>query len=154
MAVHRHEQVVGVQHLVVLEVVQQGIGHSAWLTGKENGGAFNSGRWADKNSIKKTFEVYRVRLQFFVQYLATLFPGHHQREDGPCNQDRKPAALDKFERVRCQKCKINHKENTRGRQAQRQRVFPAIPDDIKRQDGGDQHVAAHRNAIGSGQRFG
>ena len=47
--------------------------------------------------------------------------------------------------------RFDDEEETRGQQAQPQRVFPAVANDIEREHGGDEHVGAHGNAVGRRQ---
>ena len=53
MVSHGHKQVVGVQHFVVFQVVQQRIGDGARLSGQENGRTFHANRGADKHGLQK-----------------------------------------------------------------------------------------------------
>ena len=154
MAAHRHKQVGFVQHLVVLEVVQQCAGHRAWLCAQEDRCAFNPSRWAQKYRFQKTLQVNRVGLQLFLEDVTAFLPGHHQGKNQACNQNGKPAALNKLQCIRCQKRKVNDKENARSGDAQTKRVLPAVANHVKSQNGGDQHVAAHSDAISRGQRVG
>ena len=55
-----HKQVVLVQHLVVLEVVQHGIGDHAGLCCQEDRGAFDAHRRADKHRLQKAGQVDRI----------------------------------------------------------------------------------------------
>ena len=139
------------QHLVVLEVVQQGVGHDAGLGGQEHGGAFHAGRGADEHGLQEARQVQRVLSQRVVEQTAPLLPGHHEQEDGPADQQREPAAVEQLEQVGAEKGQVHHKEEARGPDAQRQRVFPAITDHEERQYGGDQHVQCHGDAVGGRQ---
>jgi hypothetical protein len=52
---HRHEQVVRVQHLVVLQVVQQRVGGDAGLAGQEHRRALDTRRRADEDRLEESF---------------------------------------------------------------------------------------------------
>ena len=142
------------QHLVVLEVVQQRIGHCAWRCGQKYCSAFNPNRWTDKNRFQKTRQFNCIFTQLLVQNKATIFPRHHQGKNRARQQDGKPSTLNKLEHVGCQKQKVDQKENACGRDAHPQRVLPAKTHHIKRQNSSNQHVATHGYAISCGQCFG
>ena len=151
MVAHRDEEVLLVQHLVVLEVVQQGIGHCSRLSRQKNGGAFHPGRGADEDRLQKILEVNGISAQLGVEQTAALLPRHHQGEQGAANHQREPPALEQLEQVGCKERQIHHKEAARGSQAQSQRVAPAVADHKERERGGDQHVQRHGNAVGRRQ---
>jgi hypothetical protein len=54
-------------------------------------------------------------------------------------------------RLEAKKAKSTTKKDAGGRDAQAQRVFPAVADHVESQDGGDQHVGADRDAVGRRQ---
>ena len=104
---HRDKKVVFMQHLVVLEVVQHGIGHGARLGGQKDCRAFYAPRRVDEHGVKKAFEINGIVTQLFIKNEPPFFPGHHQRKNGACNQDWEPATFDKFEGVGGQEGKVN-----------------------------------------------
>ena len=135
------------QHLVVLEVVQQRIGHAAGLGRQENRRAFNP-RWrADEDRGQKARQVNRVAAQFFIEDLPALFPGDHQGEDHAANDQRKPAASEKLHHVGGEKREVDDKKHAGRGNAKAQRVFPAVANHKKGQYGGDQHVSADGDAV-------
>ena len=148
---HGDEQVVLVQHLVVLEVVQQRVGHGAGLSRQEHGSAVHPCWWADEDCVDETVEVQRVCAQLFIEQAPALFPGHHEREDGTSYDQREPAAIKQLEQVGAPKRQVHQKEKARGTDAEEQWVFPAVPNDVKGQDSGNQHVGRDRNAVGCRQ---
>ena len=148
---YRDKQIGRVQHLVVFQVVQQGIGYGAGLGGQKHGGAFHPHRRANKHGLQKTGQVHGISAYFGVEQGASVFPGQHQGEDDAANGQWEPAAVKQLHEVGGPERQVHHKEETGGAQTQGQRVFPAIANDVKRQHGGDQHVGAHRNAVSSGQ---
>ena len=147
MVAHRHKQVVGVQHLVVLEVVEQRVGHAALVRRQEHRRSLDPGRRADKHRFQKAFQIQRVGTQLFIQQTAAVLPGHHQREDRATDGQWEPATVEQLEHVGCPERKVHHEEEAGGGNAQPQGVLPAISNDVERQDGGDQHVGADRNAV-------
>ena len=151
MVVHGDKQVLLVQYLVVLEVVQQGIGYRASFGRQEDGRAIHPGGRADEDRFQKVLEVDGIGAQLVVQQAAPFLPGHHEREHDAANHQREPAALEQLEQVGGEERQVHHKEAARGRNAQRQRIPPAVADDEEGQRGGDQHVQRHRNAVGCGQ---
>ena len=148
---HRHKQVVVVQHLVVLEVVQHGVGNGAHLGGEKHSRALNTGRRADKDCLQKAGQINGIGAQLFIEQAPTVFPGQHQGEDGPTNSQREPATVKQLEQVGRPEGKVHRKEEACGANAQSQRVVPAIANHVERQHGGDQHVGAHGNTVGRGQ---
>ena len=151
MVAHRDKQVGVVQHLVVFEVVQQSVGHSAHGGGQKHGRAFHPCGRADEYGFQKTGQVHGVGLELGVQQRTPVFPGAHKQENHAANEQRKPAAIEQLEHIGAPKHQVHCKEETGSSQAQPQRVFPAVAHHIKGQNSGDQHVGAHRNAIGCGQ---
>ena len=151
MVAHRDKQVVLVQHFVVLEVVQHGIGNGAGFGRQEHRRAFHACWRTDKYRFQETGQVDRIGAQFLVHQAPAVFPGHHQRKDGAADQQREPAAVKQLEQIRGPERKVNDEEKAGGRDAHGERKVPAVADDEESQDGGDQHVGAHRYAVGAGQ---
>ena len=100
-----------VQHLVVLEVVQHGVGHRAGLGGEEHRRALDP-RWrTDEHGFQKTGQIDRVGAQFFVEQAPALLPGHHEREDGGADDQREPAAFKQLQEVGGKERKVHDKEH-------------------------------------------
>ena len=139
------------QHLVVLQVVQQRIRHGAGLGIQEHGRAVHAQRRANEHAVDETGQVQRLLMLQLADQLAAVFPGCHQQEHGAAYQQRKPAAVDQLQRVRRKEHHIDREEPGGRSDAQPQRVAPAVADNEEGQAGRDQHVGAHGNAIGAGQ---
>ena len=148
MVAHGHKQIVLVQHLVVLKVVQQRIGHRAHFRRQKDSRTLNPHRRAYKYGLQKAGQINGVGSEFFVQQVSAVLPSQHQRKDAATDQQRKPAPVKQLEQIRRPERKVHDEEETGGANAQRQGVFPAVTKNVERQDGGDQHVGTNCNAVG------
>ena len=151
MAAHCHEQVVFMQHLVVLQVVEQGIGHGTRIRRQKHRRALHPRRRAHEHRLQEALQVDGILAQLRAEQAPPLLPGQHQREDGRTNRQREPASVHELQQIRGPERKVHHKKEAGGQHTQPQRVLPAMADDIEGQDGRDQHVGADRNAIGRRQ---
>ena len=144
---HGDEQVVLMQHFVVFKIVQQRIRHNSRFCGQKHRCTVDATRRADEHRVQKLRQPQCISAQLFIEDAPTIFPGHHQRENGPTNQQREPAAVQKFQQVRAPKRQIHHEEKAGRCKAKPQRVFPGVTNHIEGENGGDQHVSCHRNAV-------
>jgi hypothetical protein len=62
-----------VQHLVVLEVVQQRVGHGSRLGRQEHGRAFHPRGRADEHRLQEILEVDGIGAQLVVEQAAPFF---------------------------------------------------------------------------------
>ena len=151
VAAHGDKQVAFMQNFVVLQVVQQGVGHSTRLCRHENRRALDPSRRRNEHRLQKVRQPQGVRAQRFVEQAATIVPGQHQREHRRTNEQREPTTVEQLEQVGGPKGQVDHKEETRSTDAQRQRELPGIADHKEGEHRGDQHVGAHGNAVSRSQ---
>src|SRR6185312_389953 len=78
VAAHGHEQVLLMQHLIVLEVVQQRVRHHAGAGGQEHGSAGDARRRVHKHGLEKAGQVDGVSAHLGLEQCAALLPAHHQ----------------------------------------------------------------------------
>ena len=151
VAAHSDKQIALVQNFVVLEVVQQGIGHIAGLGGQEHSSAFHARGRSDEDRFEKVIQPERIRAHRLVEQSAAIVPGQHEREHGSANQQGEPAPIQQLQHVGCPERQIHHKEEAGRTNAQCQRQLPGVTNHKEGEHGGDQHVSAHRNAVGGSQ---
>ena len=86
-----------------------------------------------------------------VDQLDAAAPGQHQERDGGREQQRKPAALEQFDRVGREEDHVDDEEEAVDRDHEDRRIAP-LDRDQRRQQRGDRHQQRHRDAVGAGQR--
>ena len=139
------------QHLVVLQIVQQGIRHGARIGSQKHRRAFHACRRAHEHRLQEAPQVDGILAQLLAKQAPPLLPGQHQHEDGRTNRQREPAPLHELQQIGSPEREIHHEEEAGGQHTQPQRVLPAMADDIEGQDGRDQHIGANRDPVGRRQ---
>ena len=82
-----------------------------------------------------------------VQQSAAVAPGQHQYQNHAAYDQWEPTTVGQLEHIGAPKCQVHHKEDRGRADAQPQRVFPCVANHIESQNGGDQHIGTHRNAV-------
>jgi hypothetical protein len=151
---HRQDQVVLVQHLVVLEVVHQRLGHGVRVGHGVDGRARHAVGAVFVQRVDEGQQLGVVAAHGFDQQLAPTTPGGHDGEQRGAQHQREPATLQELERARHHQQRVQRQEHPGGGQGHGQRVAPGVAHDKEGEPGGDQHGHGHRNAVGRGQRRG
>lgn len=144
-----------VQHLVVLQVVQQRRRHVAGIHRHKNGRARHAGRRIFLQLRHEFLERLAVALLHLRQQPAAAPPRHHQREHHDRYQQRQPAAFVDLEHVGREQQHVEHQQ-----QAQRQEPHhplharAASRQHRERQHRSGQHRAGDGEAVGGGQVVG
>ena len=100
LRVDRQEHHALVQHLVVLQVVQQRVRHAVGRRGQEHRRARDARRRARLDALDEEAERHRVLGEPLHQQRAAALPRREQREHDAADQQREPAAVRHLERVR------------------------------------------------------
>ncbi|MPM32406.1 hypothetical protein SDC9_78968 [bioreactor metagenome] len=147
------EDVLLVQHLVVLEVVQQRVGRHLGVGRQEHrrAGHARDRRLLQQHHLQEVAQVNAVGMQLVVDKIAPALPGRHHGEHRDADGEREPATLQQLEHVGRKEREVNAEEEQRGCERHPQRVLPAIAQHEEGEHGGDRHVQRHRNAVGGRQ---
>ncbi len=117
------------QHLVVLEVVEQDGRGSMRVRRHEDGGAAHAMRSGFANVVEELFERQDVGGEGFGEDLSAALPRRHHREDNARDHQREPTAIGDFGDVSGEKREINGQEQRDGR-----KHFPHGPAPTFRRD--------------------
>ena len=144
----REDHVLLVQHLVVLEVVQQRLRHGVGV----GDGVDRRARRAPHVLVVGERGDERQQLRVVVadvldQQLAAAPPRGHDGEDGAAEDEREPAALEELQRARRHQHRVDDEEEPGRRQRQRQRIAPAVAHDEEGEQRGDEHRHGHGDAV-------
>ena len=150
---HRCQHHAFMQHTVMLQTVQHGIGNNVAARAHEDGGA----RYALAIFVGAGQE--QIQRQGIVSHLFQMQPpshppGVHQDKDHSCGGQWQPAAFQNLQAVGSQESHVNQSQYAEQRINGGPRPLPAIDGDHADQHGGNHHYARHRDAIGGGQRGG
>ena len=148
---NRDKQVLLMQHLVVLEVMQQRVWHADLVGVHKHRHACYALRWVGKNRSQKLFKLQTLGYQPCSQQGAATVPSHHQQENQPRYSQREPAAVHEFHHIREPECAINHQEKRDGNYHQRQRPLPDIAQHKISHQRGNDHIGRHGNAVSARQ---
>jgi hypothetical protein len=118
---HGDEQVLRVQHLVVLEVVQQRVGRDARLGRQEHRRARHPQRRADEDRFQEAGQVDGVVAQRVGHQLAALLPGQHQREHADADDQGNQPPSTSLSRLAGEEGDVDDEEEAGGQHAQPQR---------------------------------
>ena len=146
------DDVLLVQHLVVLQTVHQGRRRTGRIAGQEYRGTGNPLRWP---LFQHRHQIGQRKLQlarFFEQKPAAAPPGVHQQHDHGPQRQRHPAALEYLQEVRREERQIKKQEWRNQRRGREARPSPNSPDHNKTHHRRDHHGAGHGDTIGRCQR--
>ena len=150
----RQEHHALVQHLVVVEVVQQRVRRRVGRRGEEHRGARNALRRILEERLEERRERHRGALQALEHDLAPAPPGgeHHEHEEA--DHQREPAAVVDLGERGDEEREIDRGEEARREDAQRKRIAPAVADDEEGEQRVDEHRPGDRDAVGAGEARG
>ena len=111
-------------------------------------------RWLRPNAVDKQRQAQGRFIQALDQNLSPAFPGGHQREQHNPRQHRESPALKNFRHVSGEEQRIDQQKTQQHRDRQQLGKLPQQEHHRRHQQGGNQHGARHRHAIGRGQRAG
>ena len=160
-SIGRHVRLVGhldgdqhdmlVQHLVVLEVVQQAARRVAREGGEIDRGALRAMDARGVDAGEQGFHRQRAFLLALRDGHAALVPGPHRREDHRRQSERHPAALDEFHHVRRQQRAVDDHEGAEHQDRQWPAPFPRAQRQHEHQQRRHQHGAGDGDAVGGGE---
>ena len=84
--------------------------------------------------------------------LDAAAPGQHHEGDDRCEQQRKPAALEQFDRIGGEENAVDDEEESVDRDHDERRIAP-LDRHQRRQQRGDGHQQCHGDAVGAGEGF-
>src|SRR6266446_107467 len=150
LGLHLHHYDPLVQHLVVLEGVEQRQRNTRWVAGHEDRRPGNARRVIRLDRGDEFTELERVARALFREQTATAPPCRHDGEDQCCDDDREPAALGDLQQIGAEKCQIDEGEDRKHGYRDGEAPSPAAHIE-EGQPGGDRHHAADRDAIGGAE---
>ena len=109
---HMHQQHALVQHLVVLEIVQQRAGNRIAARGQEHGGAGHAHRRL-LGAFQEQVDRHRFVADALQMRAPSDAPGLHQEEHAGRDEDRQPAAFDDLDRVGGEEHDVDEAEQRR-----------------------------------------
>ncbi len=142
-----------VQHLVVLEVVQQRVRHGGRTGGEVDGRAFHPGGRIGGQAGDEILQVERMFFELATQQGAAALPGGQQGVDHGAEQQWEPAAVIDLQRVGRQKSQVDQREQAEHRIGPQGAPTPAVLRDHPAERGGDDHGDVHRDAVGRREVF-
>ena len=151
---HGEEHHALVQHLVVVEVVQQRVGRGVGRGGEEHRRSGHALRRLDEQRLEEGLERHRGASHPREEMLAAAPPGGHHRKDRRPDDQREPAAVGDLQQGRREECQIDDEEEAGREHAQPQRVAPQVAHDEEGEQRVDQHRRRDRDAIGAGEARG
>ena len=140
------------QHVIVLDELRQRERHALRGGGQEHGGAGEPRVAAVDGGLDQVFfRLAQVAARALDQFDAAA-PGQHQEGDDGCEQQRKPAALEQFDRIGGEENAVDGEEESVDRDHDDRRIAP-LDRHQRRQQRGDGHQQRHRDAVGAGEGF-
>ena len=107
---HRQQHHLVMQHLVVQQVMQQGMGHGVRAGGKEHRGTLDPVRWLHADAADEDRQWQAAFVQAVHQQLLAALPGGHQDEQHDPRQYREGTALDDLRHVGGEEQPIHQEE--------------------------------------------
>ena len=150
----RHQHDLVMQHLVVLEMMQQHRRRHIRNRGQEHRHAGHAQRLAPLDVGNEEVEWQRCLGEDTGHLLPSATPRAHQQVDHRASREREPAALDELDHVGAEEGKVNDQEERRQRHDRPERPVPDLPLHHGEQDRRDQHRSRDGNAIGRRESVG
>ena len=147
----RQDDVLLVQHLVVLEVVQERGGRGLGIARQEHGRALDPVRRALLQHADELDERHVGLARLREQDRGALHPGPHQEDQGARHRHRHVAADEQLRHVGAEEGEIDDEEGQHHREREAEGPAPTLPDHDDGQDRVDRHRAEDRDAIGVGE---
>ena len=147
-----HAQRPLVQHLVVLEVVQQRRGHVVGVAGQEHRRPGHAHDARARQARQERGEQRPVLSPLRQHQLAPALPGGHQRHERTAQHERHPAPFQQLERVGGEEQPVEDEEGAEHPERRPARPAELAAEHHGRQHGGAQEGARHRDAVGRRQR--
>ncbi len=148
---HREDDVLLVQHLVVLQVVQECGRRDLGVAREKDRGAAHVMRRALLQHGDELEERHVGLAGLVGQDRDAAHPGPHHHDEDARQHEGHVAAVEHLEQVREQEQELDHDEgHDRGDRRDR-RPFPGLPQHDVGHARGEQHRAGHRDAVGRGQ---
>ncbi|MNY30212.1 hypothetical protein D3C86_1643060 [compost metagenome] len=96
---HGEQHHLGVQHLVVQQVLQQGVRYGIRTCGEEHRRALDPVRGLAADAVDEQWQRQAVLIQTLEQHLLAASPGGHQHEQDHGDQQREDASLENLRHV-------------------------------------------------------
>ncbi|MNJ32764.1 hypothetical protein D3C77_274380 [compost metagenome] len=149
--VDRQDDVLLVQHLVVLEVVHQGHGRHLGIRGQEDGRARRSMRRTGAQHLDQVGQRQAVLARLVGQDLGAAHPGPHQHDQAAAQDQGHPGAVGNLQQVGGQEDRVDEAERHQRQQDGPHRPLPLVAHHGEGHQGVDHHGAGHRHPIGRRQ---
>ena len=141
-----------VQHLVVLEVVQERRRRETGLAGEEHGGAGHDVRRLLFQVRDQAFERHFAAARLVGEERGAAPPGQNEEHHRGTEQQRCPRALQKLEQIGGEEGEVDDDERDDHERRLPQLEPPQLPDDDEGQQAVDHHRGGDGDAIGRGER--
>ena len=141
-----------VQHLVVLEVVQERGRRKVGLAGEEHGRARHDVRQLLLEARQQCIERHFGAPRFLHQDIGAAPPGQDQQDHRGAEQQRCPGAFEQLEQVSGQERDVDHDQRSDDQHHAPERPTPQLPDHDEGQQAVDHHGGGDRDAVGGGER--
>ena len=151
---HGQDHVALVQHLVVLEVVQQRLWHGGRIGHCVDRGALSPAHRARVQRIDEGLQCEPVPPDALQEKRPATPPGAHDAEQHQAKRQGEPAAIEELHGAARDQQRVDGQEEGRRSEGQRRRQPPDFAHDEVGQHRRDHHRQRHRDAIGAGQRRG
>ena len=146
------DDVLLVQHAIVLETVQQRGRRAFRIAGEKHRRSGHALRWLALEHAHQIVERGLEPAGLVEQKPRAAPPRIHHEHDDDAERERHPAAFDDLEHVGRQKGQVDHQERQDQGRRRQDRPSPYAPDDDKGHHAGHHHSAGDGNAVGRGER--
>ena len=146
------DDIVLMQHLVVLQAVQQRGGRAFRCCGEEHGRAGNAWRRLFLQRLDQRLDRHLEPPCLGGEDARAPAPGEHDGDEQAADQERHPAALRHLEQIGNQEGEVDQDERQHQRQRRPERPVPHAPDHDEAHQTVDQHGAGDGDAIGGCER--
>ena len=147
------DDVVLVQHLVVLEIVQQRGRREFGIAGEEHRGARHDMRRLLLQAVQQRFERHLGLARLVGEDAGAAPPGQDQHHHEDAEQQRHPGAFQQLEQVGREERGVDEHQRHHQQRGLPGRPSPQLPDHDEAQHAVDHHGGGDRDAIGGGKRI-
>jgi hypothetical protein len=151
---HAEQHDLFVEHLVVLEVMQQDGRGAVGIRGHEYGCSADAMRRRVPHVVEEILQGQDIGHESFAKDLSAALPRGHGGENNAGNEQREPTAVGDFGNVSSEKRDVDCQEDRDWRQRFPHRPTPTLRGNDEVHDGRDRHRDRDGDAVGRGKRSG
>ena len=144
---HLHQQNPLVQNAIMLQIMQQCVGHNVGMRHHKNRRTGHPDGWSRQYISQENIQRNRIPPAGFQKPVSAVDPNRHNKEQERCKAEREPAAVKEFQQIGAKKDNVDDEKNTEQGDDVIKRPIVLLHHHNARQHRNYRHRPRHRNAV-------